>query len=590
MNQVAQFILMFKAYGQKALTAAGSALKMTSKVGAVLLMCSFLLSSCKNNSQQGTSNESSAPTPYFNWEGATVYFMLTDRFNNGDHSNDVNFDRTESTAVLRGFEGGDLAGVTQKIESGYFNDLGVNAIWFTPLVEQIHAGTDEGTGFTYGYHGYWAKDWTTLDPNFATPQELKTMIETAHQRGIRVLLDAVVNHHGPQTPQDGIWPEDWVRRGPTCTYDSYATTTACNLVENLPDVLTESNQEVDLPPQLVAKWQEEGRLEQEQAELDAFFERTGYPRAPRFYIMKWLSDYVSEYGIDGFRVDTAKHTEASVWEEFRVICNASFAQWKQEHPESVLDDTPFYLVGEVYSYDLHHLREHDFGDRKEDFFNNSFDALINFHIKGTRDMSLEVLYSDYSTILNGPMDGFGTLNFMSSHYDGSPFDKERKNPYETARRLLLAPGRAQIYYGDELARPLIVEGTKGDATLRSFMIWSDLENNAQTAKILNYWQRLGQFRARHMALGAGIHQQISQDPYTFSRVLSHEDHSDRVVVAVLSDADIKMAREGLRIDLGGVFTEGAKVRDAFTGQNYTVTDGGVDLTVFEDVILLESGL
>ncbi|HCK06138.1 MAG TPA: alpha-amlyase, partial [Flavobacteriaceae bacterium] len=122
---------------------------------------------------------------------------------------------------------------------------------------------------------YWAKDWTTLDPNFGTPQELKTMIETAHQRGIRVLLDAVVNHHGPQTPQDGIWPEDWVRRGPTCTYDSYATTTACNLVENLPDVLTESNQEVDLPPQLVAKWQEEGRLEQEQAELDAFFERTG---------------------------------------------------------------------------------------------------------------------------------------------------------------------------------------------------------------------------------------------------------------------------------------------------------------------------
>jgi len=590
MNQVAQFILMFKACGQKALTAAGSALKMTSKVGAVLLMCSFLLSSCKNNSQQGTSNESSAPTPYFNWEGATVYFMLTDRFNNGDPSNDVNFDRTESTAVLRGFEGGDLAGVTQKIESGYFNDLGVNAIWLTPLVEQIHAGTDEGTGFTYGYHGYWAKDWTSLDPNFGTPQELKTMIETAHQRGIRVLLDAVVNHHGPQTPQDGIWPEDWVRRGPTCTYDSYATTTACNLVENLPDVLTESNQEVDLPPQLVAKWQEEGRLEQEQAELDAFFERTGYPRAPRFYIMKWLSDYVSEYGIDGFRVDTAKHTEASVWEEFRVICNASFAQWKQEHPESVLDDTPFYLVGEVYSYDLHHLREHDFGDRKEDFFNNSFDALINFHIKGTQDMSLEALYSDYSTILNGPMDGFGTLNFMSSHDDGSPFDKERKNPYETARRLLLAPGTAQIYYGDELARPLIIEGTQGDATLRSFMNWSDLENNAQTAKILNYWQRLGQFRSRHMALGAGIHQQISQAPYTFSRVLSHEDHSDRVVVAVLSDADIKMAREGLRIDLGGVFVEGAKVRDAFTGQNYTVTDGGVDLTVFEDVILLESGL
>jgi len=549
-----------------------------------------LLSCQSNNEKQKESLSANEPIPYFNWEGATIYFMLTDRFNNGDPTNDVNFERTEPTAVLRGFEGGDLAGVTQKIESGYFNDLGVNAIWLTPLVEQIHAGTDEGTGFTYGYHGYWAKDWTVLDPNFGTHQELKTMIETAHKRGIRVLLDAVVNHHGPETPQDGIWPEDWVRRWPTCTHDSYAATTACNLVENLPDVLTESNQEVALPPQLVAKWKQEGRLKQEQAELDAFFERTGYPRAPRFYIMKWLSDYVSEYGIDGFRVDTAKHTEASVWEEFRVICNSSFAQWKEEHPESVLDETPFYLVGEVYSYDLHHLREHDFGDRKEDFFNNSFDALINFHIKGTQDMSLEALYSDYSNILNGPMDGFGTLNFMSSHDDGSPFDKARKNPYETARRLLLAPGTAQIYYGDELSRPLIIEGTQGDATLRSFMNWDDLENNAQTAKILNYWQRLGQFRARHMAIGAGIHQQISQAPYTFSRVFNDKRHSDQVVVAVLSDADIKMAREGLRIDLGGIFAEGAQLRDAFTGQEYSVTDGGVYLTLFEDVILLESVL
>ena len=549
-----------------------------------------LLSCQSNNDKQKEALSANEPTPYFNWEGATIYFMLTDRFNNGDPTNDVNFKRTEPTAVLRGFEGGDLAGVTQKIESGYFNDLGVNAIWLTPLVEQIHAGTDEGTGFTYGYHGYWAKDWTVLDPNFGTHQELKTMIETAHKRGIRVLLDAVVNHHGPETPQDGIWPEDWVRRWPTCTHDSYAATTACNLVENLPDVLTESNQEVALPPQLVAKWKQEGRLEQEQAELDAFFERTGYPRAPRFYIMKWLSDYVSEYGIDGFRVDTAKHTEASVWEEFRVICNSSFAQWKEEHPESVLDETPFYLVGEVYSYDLHHLREHDFGDRKEDFFNNSFDALINFHIKGTQDMSLEALYSDYSNILNGPMDGFGTLNFMSSHDDGSPFDKARKNPYETARRLLLAPGTAQIYYGDELSRPLIIEGTQGDATLRSFMNWDDLENNAQTAKILNYWQRLGQFRARHMAIGAGIHQQISQAPYTFSRVFNDKRHSDQVVVAVLSDTDIKMAREGLRIDLGGIFAEGAQLRDAFTGQEYSVTDGGVYLTLFEDVILLESVL
>ncbi len=589
MNQLNRIKLLFIDYRRKvAGDIQGTLQGVLPKMAAILLMASVVFVSCNKGVTKENVLETNQETPYFTWEGATIYFMLTDRFNNGDPRNDVNFGRTEPTAVLRGFEGGDIAGVTQKIESGYFNDLGVHAIWLTPLVEQIHAGTDEGTGFTYGYHGYWAKDWTALDPNFGTQAELKAMVDAAHRKGIRVLLDAVVNHHGPQTETDGIWPEDWVRRGPTCTFDSYAGTTACNLVENLPDILTESNDEVALPPQLAAKWQSEGRLAAEMAELDAFFARTGYPRAPRFYIMKWLSDYIDDYGIDGFRVDTAKHTEAYVWEEFRAICDASFVRWKQDHPESVLDDSPFYLVGEVYSYDLHHLKEHDFGDRKENFFNNSFDALINFNIKGSQNLSLEELYSDYSQILNGPMDGYGTLNFMSSHDDGSPFDKARNRPYETARRLLLAPGAAQIYYGDELARPLIIDGTQGDATLRSFMNWGDLENNPETQNILDYWQTLGQFRARHMALGAGMHDQISQSPYTFSRILENQDHPDRVVVAVLSDVDLKKGSEGLHINVGDVFAQGTEVRDAKTGMTYKVKNNEVRLSTFEDVVLLES--
>ena len=69
-------------------------------------------------------------------------------------------------------------------------------------------------------------------------------------------------------------------------------TITCTLVENLPDVKTESNETVALPPFLVEKWKKEGRYEQEIAELDAFFTKTGYPRAPKYYIMKWLSDYI----------------------------------------------------------------------------------------------------------------------------------------------------------------------------------------------------------------------------------------------------------------------------------------------------------
>ena len=102
-----------------------------------------------------------------------------------------------------------------------------------------------------------------------------------------------------------------------CTFDSYKNTVDCTLVENLPDIRTDSNEAVELPPQLVAKWKSEGRYETEMKELDEFFTRTGYPRAPRFYIIKWLMDYVREFGIDSYRVDTVKHTEEYVWQEFK---------------------------------------------------------------------------------------------------------------------------------------------------------------------------------------------------------------------------------------------------------------------------------
>lgn len=126
----------------------------------VLASAFAFLASCAS---QNTTTPSS-----FDWKGANVYFAVTDRFNNGNPDNDVNFNRTEKAAVLRGFEGGDIRGVIQKIDEGYFNKLGINAIWLTPIVEQIHGATDEGTGLTYAFHGYWTKDWTALDPNFGT--------------------------------------------------------------------------------------------------------------------------------------------------------------------------------------------------------------------------------------------------------------------------------------------------------------------------------------------------------------------------------------------------------------------------------------
>jgi alpha-amylase len=524
-------------------------------------------------------SEKSAP---FMWEAANIYFLLTDRFNNGDPSNDVNFGRTKETAVLRGFEGGDIKGITQKINEGYFSDLGINAIWMTPVVEQIHGATNEGTGNTYGFHGYWTKDWTAIDPNFGTREELKELVEAAHKRGIRILLDAVINHTGPVTDQDPLWPEEWVRNDPPCTYQSYETTVTCTLVKNLPDIRTESNEAVELPPQLVKKWRAEGRYEQEVAELDEFFERTGYPRAPRFYIMKWLSDYITDFGIDGYRVDTVKHTEPYVWQEFRKVADHAFAKYKEENPGKVLDDNDFYMVGEVYNYGISGGQEFDLGDKKVNYFEDAFDALINFELKwNAKEKDLPSIHQRYDELLRTELKEYGTLNYLTSHDDGQPFDKERNQPFETATILLLNPGASQVYYGDESARPLIIEGTEGDATLRSMMNWKDIAASEDTKKILAHWQKLGRFRAGHPAIGAGKHEMISKEPYYFSRILKVDDFEDKVMVGV------KLPKGEKRIDVSKIFNDGDKIRDAYADVSAEVKDGKVVVNSPFDIVLLE---
>lgn len=537
------------------------------------LVSFVLFINCKDNENKKEK------TPFV-WEGANIYFLLVDRFNNADFANDVNFNRNKETAVLRGFKGGDLKGVTQKINEGYFTDLGVNAIWMTPIVEQIHGSTNEGTGVTYGYHGYWTKDWTALDPNFGTKEDLHELVEAAHKKGIRILLDAVINHTGPVTEKDPVWPQDWVRTEPKCEYTNYESTVTCTLVENLPDVKTDSNENVELPQVLVDKWKKEGRYQQEMAELDAFFERTGYPKSPRFYIIKWLTDYITEFGIDGYRCDTVKHTEAFVWGEFKTECDYAFAKFKKENPNKVLDDNNFYLVGEVYNYGISNGKYFDYGDKKQNYFDNKFNSQINFEFKwNAKQMPIQEMFAKYDSILHSNLKGFGVLNYLSSHDDHDPFDAKREKPFETANKLLLAPGTSQIYYGDELARVLLVEGASGDANLRSFMNWEAQESNNE---ILNHWQKLGQFRNNHPAVGAGKHQIISSNPFVFSRSFSIKDYHDKVVVGLNLPKGKKI------INVSSVFQNGENLHEAYSNQNLKVKNGKVVVNSEFSIVLLET--
>ena len=542
-----------------------------------IALVSLLISSCSSTKE---IKNTPTKTPFV-WEGANVYFLMTDRFLNGNPNNDNIIKRDKPTAKLRGFEGGDIRGVIQKLDEGYFSDLGINVIWMTPVVEQIHGSVDEGTGNTYGFHGYWTKDWTALDPSFGTKEDLKELVDKAHAKGIRIMLDAVINHTGHATEIDDKYPDSWVRSTPNCKYNSYDSNINCTLVTGLFDVKTESKENVELPPFLVEKWKKEGRYEQEIVELDAFFKKTGYPRAPRYYIMKWLSDYILDFGIDAYRVDTVKHTTEDVWADFGKVCEMTFAEFKAKNPTKVLDNNTFFTVGEVYGYNIGSKRLYDYGDRKVDYYANGFTGLINFDFRNEAKMNYEELFSKYSNILQNDLKGNTVMNYVSSHDDGWPFDKKREKTFESGTKLLLAPGISQIYYGDETARSLDIEGTTGDATLRSMMNWDDIVGKESTKELLVHYQKLGVFRKNHPTIGAGVHQKISSNYYLFTRTFSSENYTDKVVVGL----DFPIGNK--EINVANYFPEGTSVRDAYSGQLAKVENGKITINTNYTILLIE---
>ncbi len=522
------------------------------------------------------------------WRNAIVYFLMTDRFANGDASNDQSVGRKPDADKLRGFEGGDIKGVTAKIRSGYFTSLGVNAIWTTPLIDNVrgHVGENQW-GKTYAYHGYWPLDWTTVDPNFGNIADLEEMIQAAHAKGIRVLTDVIINHAGAPTKIDPKWPSNWVRSGPACDYKSFSMSVHCELSFTLQDILTESEQPVELPNFLLDKWRAEGRLDSELAELDAFFARTKLPRAPKYYIVKWLTDWVRDYGIDGFRVDTAKHTDPEIWAVLKREAEIALGEWRSRNPDRMQPDQPFYMVGEVFNYGVAGFSNaaksglaYQYGDRDVNFFEFGFDALINMGFATHAKQSASALFAQYDQELRGRFAGKSVLNYISSHDDMGPFDADRRQRYASATKLMLAPGAVQIYYGDEVARSLVIPNTKGDATLRSNFDWHAAKTKSGQA-ILQHWQKLSQFRHRHPAVGAGQHQVISNRPYVFSRSLQQGDKIDQVVIAL----DLKPGN--VKIPVGQVFADGETLRDAYGGQSVMVKNHTIRLKSGSGLVLLE---
>ncbi len=494
-------------------------------------------------------------TPAFTWDNATVYFLMTDRFENGDTTNDVGYPGRESsdTGRIGSWYGGDFVGLTSRLD--HLVDLGVDAIWLSFPVEQVHGWVGGGNGDFqhFAYHGYWPLDFTRIDANYGTEAELEALVNAAHSRGLRVIFDVVLNHAGYATMQDlsdylpDVLDEQWVGWTPGASgswhdfndlfinfgsaqwqqwwgADFIRSATFSNHIvpgmddrtrelDFLPDFRTENTSIVDAPP-FFANKSDTG------VETIADF-------TVREYLVKWVTDWVARFGVDGFRVDTAKHVEFETWSLLKSEATRKLAEWKATNPTLALDDTPFWMTGEVFPH----------GVVRDEYFDNGFDSLINFDFQrvaanvATSPNDLDMLYSTYASTINSDAT-FNVLTYISSHDTAlliERIDGDTEVLRDVATAFMMLPGAVQIFYGDETARRAWGDGISDDQQgTRAPMNWDSID-----AEVLAHWQKLGQFRKRHPAIGAGMHSMISvDDQYVFSRQLG----DDAVVVAVLGES------------------------------------------------------
>ena len=260
---------------------------------------------------------------------------------------------------------------------------------------------------------------------------------------------------------------------------------------------------------------------------------------------------------------------------------AAFFEYKSNNPKKVLDNNDFFMLGEVYGYGLNGKQFYDFGDKKVNYFENGLSTLINFDFKGDANKSFEDLFSYYNKILHSDLKAYNVANYLTSHDDGYPFDKQRKRTYESATKLLLTSGISQVYYGDESARSLEIFDAQGDATLRSFMNWDELSVSKDKQDLLKHYQKLGQFRAKHPAVGAGKHQMISKSPYVFERTYQSGDFNDAVVIAL----DLPIGEK--TISIGNNFKDGDILIDHYSGQEAKVESAYVKFNTAFTILLLE---
>ncbi|MEC7988701.1 MAG: alpha-amylase family glycosyl hydrolase [Candidatus Thermoplasmatota archaeon] len=454
------------------------------------------------------------PHADFVWEDALVYMIMTDRFVNGNSSNDG-----PSTGAAQGadWQGGDFAGVTQMIESGYFADLGVNALWLTPF-NTAATGTGkaaDGVHDVSAFHGYWPTEARGVEPRLGTEAELQEMIEAAHDNGMRVMMDFVVNH----VHEDHEYVQnnsDWFTSGCICGQADCDWTEHrldCQFTAYMPDV----------------NWK--NRQASEQMIADALW---------------WMETF----DLDGARIDAVKHVEN--------LAVANLVSQINERFETVGNDV--YLKGETaMGWSGHSLEDNqaqygainaymgpDGLDGQADFVlyhavvdnvfvsgNENYQHL-DFWTNRSQDQytpgSLMVPYvgsHDVPRLTSRADTGTGDAynQWVENGLPGQPGDV---SAYHAALQaygwLLTTPGAPLLYYGDEYGE---YGGADPDNRhmYRNPSSWSDHES-----ALYENISQLGQLRLESVALRQGAYSTRLAMPNMLAYNMTHDEQTMTVVL------------------------------------------------------------
>ena len=454
------------------------------------------------------------PHASFVWEDALIYMIMTDRFVNANLSNDG-----VATGAAQGadWQGGDFAGVTEKIESGYFADLGVNALWLTPFNTAAN-GTGkaaDGVHDVAAFHGYWPTEARGVEPRLGTPDELHAMVDAAHDAGMRVMMDFVVNHVHEDHEYFEAHPE-WFNTGCICGQANCDWTEHrldCQFTAYMPDV----------------NWK--NRNASEQFIADALW---------------WMETF----DLDGARIDAVKHVEnlavsnlvAQINERFETVGTDVYLKgetamgWSGhslEANQAQYDAINAYMGPEGLDGQADFVLYHAVVDNVFVSGNENYQHL-DYWTNRSQDQytagSLMVPYvgsHDVSRLTSRADTGTGDA-YNQWAEDGLPGQPGDVSAYHAALQaygwLLTTPGAPLLYYGDEYGE---YGGADPDNRhmYRNESMWSDHE-----AALFENISSLGQLRLDSVALRQGEYSTRLAMPNLLAYNMTHDEQSMTVVL------------------------------------------------------------